>query len=168
VDDALGRRARRRLRYAAVGSVLVCLFFVVFGAFEAWDSYHRLPRVYASLRARGLPATARLVRCAPGIGGGRGVGCRLSLTFAGRERTWDYPEDAPQFERLAAGAAIPVLVDPRNPNTVYTVHDVDHRTNAGTSPGFWYGIVLLVVGLAGLSFLLWLSRPTLPGRQWRR
>jgi len=136
----------------------VCLFFVTFGAFTAWDSYHRLPRVYAVLRARGVPATARLVRCAPGIGGGRGVGCRLSLSFEGRVRTWNYPEDSAQFRGLAVGAAVPVLVDPSNSHTVYTVRDVDHRTNAGASPPFWYGVVLVVLGVAGFTWLLWLRR----------
>jgi hypothetical protein len=46
------------------GASLVCLFFLAYGAFLAWDSYHRLPHAYAVLRARGVPATANLVRCA--------------------------------------------------------------------------------------------------------
>src|SRR5438045_1236826 len=66
VDDTRRRRARRRLLYLAVGASSVCLFFVTYGAFLAWDSYHHLPHVYAALRARGVPATANLVRCAGG------------------------------------------------------------------------------------------------------
>jgi hypothetical protein len=144
----------------------VCLFFVAYGAFLAWDSYHRLPHVYAALRARGVPATANLVRCAPGIGIYRGVHCRLSLRFDGRLRTWNYPEDSAQFKGLAGGEAIPVLVDPNNSSIVYTLRDVEHGTNAGTSPVFWYGVVLVVLGLAGFAFLLRLRRPTMPRPRW--
>ena len=93
VDDTGRRGALRRLRFYAALAILVCLFFVTYGAFLAWDSYHRLPHVYAALRARGVPATANLVRCAPGIGIYHGVRCRLSLRFDGRLRTWNYPED---------------------------------------------------------------------------
>jgi hypothetical protein len=162
MNDTRRRRALRRLRLYAALAILVCLFFVTYGAFVAWDSYHRLPRVYASLRARGVPATANLVRCAPGIGIYHGVRCRLSLRFDGRHRTWDYPEDSAQFKGLAVGAAIPVLVDPNSSSTVYTVHDVEQRTNAGTSVVFWYGVGLVVFGLAGFAGLLWLRRPTMP------
>jgi len=166
VDDTDRRGALRRVRFYAALAILVCLFFVTYGAFLAWDSYHRLPRVYAALRARGVPATANLVRCAPGIGIYHGVRCRLSLRFDGRLRTWKYPEDSAQFKGLAVGAAIPVLVDPDNADTVYTRRDVEHTTNAGISPVFWYGVVLVVLGLAGFAFLLRLRRPTMPKPRW--
>ena len=166
VDDTDRRGALRRVRFYAALAILVCLFFVTYGAFLAWDSYHRLPRVYAALRARGVPATANLVRCAPGIGVYHGVRCRLSLRFNGRLRTWDYSEDSAQFKGLAVGAAIPVLVDPDNADTVYTRRDVEHTTNAGISPVFWYGVVLVVLGLAGFAFLLRLRRPTMPKPRW--
>jgi hypothetical protein len=58
------------------------------------------------------------------------------------------------------------LVDPNNSKTVYTVHDVEHGTNAGTSVTFWYGIGLVVFGLAGLAGLFWLRRPTMPQPRW--
>jgi hypothetical protein len=158
VDDSVGRRARHRLAFYGVIWVLLCLFFVVFGAFDVWGSYHRLPHTYARLRAHGMPATASLVKCAPGIGGGRGVGCRVSLGFAGHVRTWNYPEDAHQFDGLRAGAPIPVLVDPSEPTTVYTVRDVERRTNAGaSSPVLWFGVVLVGIGLAGFAWLVRLA-----------
>jgi hypothetical protein len=144
----------------------VCLFFVAYGAFLVWESYDSLPHVYAALRARGVPATANLVRCAPGIGIYHGVRCQLSLRFDGRVRTWDYPEDSTQFEGLTVGAPIPVFVDPTDSSIVYTLRDVEHRTNAGTSPVFWYGVVLVVLGLAGFAFLLRLSRSTMPRPRW--
>jgi hypothetical protein len=155
VDDSVGRRARHRLALYGVMWALLCMFFVVFGAFNIWDSYHRLPHTYARLRTGGVQATANLVKCAPGIGGGRGVGCRVSLRFAGRVRTWNYPEDAHQFDGLSAGAPIPVLVDPSDPRTVYTARDVERRTNAGaSSPVLWFGVVLVGIGLAGFAWLL--------------
>jgi hypothetical protein len=166
VDDMRRRRALRRLRFYAAFAILVCLFFVIYGAFVAWDSYHRLPRVYASLRVRGVPATANLVRCGPGFGAYRGVRCRLSFRFDGRLRTWTYPEDSAQFKGLAVGGAVPVLVDPSHTSTVYTVRDVERRTNAGTSVVFWYGVGLAVLGLAGIAGLLWLRRPTMPKPRW--
>ena len=67
---------------------------------------------------------------------------------------------------LLWGAAIPVLVDPSNSSIVYTLRDVEHGTNAGTSPVFWYGVVLVVLGLAGFAFLLRLRRPTMPRPRW--
>lgn len=155
MDDSVGRRARHWLAFYGVIWALLCLFFVVFGAYSAWDSYHRLPQRYARLRTHGVQATANLVKCAPGIGGGRGVGCRVSLRFAGHARTWDYPEDVRQFEGLRAGAPIPVLVDASDPATVYTVRDVERQTNAGaSSPLLWFGVVLVGIGLAGFAWLL--------------
>ena len=154
--------ARRRLRFYVIVLVLVCLFFVVYGAFLAWDSYHRLPHRYSLLRAHGVRTTAKLVECAPGVGGGRGVGCRLSIRLGGLARTWNYPEDSSQFRGLPVGSAIPVLVDPGNSKTIYTVHDVERRTNAGaSSPVFWYGIILAAVGLAGFIWLVRLGLPRL-------
>jgi hypothetical protein len=157
------RRARRRLRYWELGWILLCLFFLGYGISLVWKSERSLPGAYATLRSRGVPATARLVRCAPGIGGGRGVGCRISFDYQGRTPTWDYPEDSHQFDGLQPGAPIAVLVDPHDPQTVYTVHDVDRRTNAGiTSPVLWYGVVLIALGLAGFSGFLWIVRPRRP------
>jgi hypothetical protein len=135
--------------------VVLCVFFVGFGAYTAWDSYYRLPHRYAALRHAGVRATANLVRCAPRLGGGNGIGCRISLSYAGHSRTWNYPENSSQFERLPAGAGIPVLVDPEHTATVYTVRDVDKETNAGlSSPLLWFGVVLVGVGLAGLVWFV--------------
>jgi hypothetical protein len=38
VDDSAGRRARHRLALYGVMWASLCLFFVVFGAFDIWDS----------------------------------------------------------------------------------------------------------------------------------
>jgi hypothetical protein len=52
-----------------------------------------------------------------------------------------------------------VLVDPSHPTTVYTVRDVERRTNTGlSSPVLWLGVVFAGLGLAGLAGLAWLLR----------
>jgi hypothetical protein len=135
--------------------VLVCVFFVGFGAYTAWDSYYRLPHRYAALRYAGVRATANLVRCAHGLGGGNGVGCRIRLSYAGHSRTWNYSEDSSQFERLPTGSAIPVLVDPKHTATVFTVRDVEQETNAGvSSPLLWFGVVFVGIGVVGLVWFV--------------
>jgi hypothetical protein len=147
--------ARRWLVFYAILWSSLCLFFVVFGGYTAWHSYVGLPHAYARLRAHGVRADASLVRCAPGLGGGRGVGCRLSLRFEGRTRAWNYPENSRQFESLPVGSQVPVLVDPSHPTTVYTVRDVERGTNTGlSSPVLWLGVVFAGLGLAGLAWLL--------------
>lgn len=95
--------------------------------------------------------------------GGAARGCRVTgvrhheckLTLAGR--TWTYSEDYPQFNGLATGAPVEVLVDPRRPTTVYTAHDVAVRSDAGFGVLAIVGIVFAVAGFLGLAFLLWLQ-----------
>jgi hypothetical protein len=132
------------------------------GAFSTWPWERVRCACSSSPTARflcGRATTASLTST-------RRVRCQLSLRFDGRVRTWDYPEDSTQFEGLTVGAPIPVLVDPTDSSIVYTLRDVEHRTNAGTSPVFWYGVVLVVLGLAGFAFLLRLSRSTMPRPRW--
>jgi hypothetical protein len=149
----------RKLRRLELGWILLCLFFLGYGASLVWKSERSVPAAYRALRSRGIPATAQLVACGPGHGH-HGTDCRLSLDYRGQTRSWIYPEDSPQFEHLQPGASVSVLVDPGHPATVYTVHDVDRGTNTGiTSPVLWYGVVLICIGLAGLAGLLWFVRP---------
>jgi hypothetical protein len=153
-------QARKRLRRYAIGLLAVCLFFVVYGAYTIWDSTSRLPHQYARLRDHGVRAGATFRGCRiPPLG--RVRRCRLSLRFDGRVRTWVYPENYAQFRALPVGAAVPVLVDPSDPSTVYTVTDVERRTNAGgtDSPVFWLGLVFVGIGLAGVGGFAWLLRP---------
>jgi Protein of unknown function (DUF3592) len=137
-----------------------CLFFVVYGAYTIWESSSRLPHQYARLRDHGARADATFRGCAiPPFG--RDRRCRLSLRLDGRVRTWDYPENYAQFRTLRVGAPVPVLVDPSDRTTVYTVTDVERRTNAGSadSPLFWFGVVLVGIGLAGVGGFVWLTYP---------
>ncbi|HET6916719.1 MAG TPA: DUF3592 domain-containing protein [Acidimicrobiales bacterium] len=131
-----------------VVAALVAVFFAVFGVFIAWHSLVTLPRTYDMLQAHGIPSTATLEKCAPGIGGGRGVGCRLSLSIDGLTREWNYPENSRQFYGLPIGSGVPVLVEPSSPGTVYTVTDVRDRTNAGFGPVVVLGIVFMLLGIA--------------------
>ncbi len=131
---------------------------VGFGAFTTWDSLVSLPHKYDQLRSNGTQATAYLVVCAPGIGGGRGIGCRLRLSFDGQTRTWAYPEDSGQFEQLRPGAPVTMLVDPADPATAYTMRDVEARTNAGWSPPALFGVALTLIGLVALTWLARMAR----------
>ena len=153
-------QARKRLRRYAIGWLAVCLFFVVYGAYTIWDSTSRLPHQYARLRDHGVRADATFRGCAiPPFG--RDQRCRLSLRLDGRVRTWVYLENYAQFRALRVGAAVPVLVDPKNRSTVYTVTDVERRTNAGGADSglFWLGVVFVGIGLAGVGGFVWLLRP---------
>lgn len=134
---------------------LVAVFLVAFGAHIVYESAYGLGHQYDVLKQRGVEVDGQLVNCAPGIGGGRGVGCRVRLLYQSSARTWDYPEDASQFDRLQPGDAVPMLVDPRRPSTAYTVRDVQQRTNAGVGAVLALGLVYVVVGVIGL---LWSAR----------
>lgn len=143
-----------RLGTAVASAAGVCVFLLGYGTFLVWQGLVTLPHTYDQLRRTGASATAQVVLCAPGIGGGRGTGCRLRLVFAGQARTWAYPEDSRQFEHLAPGAPVAMLVDPADPDTAYTRHDVEARTNAGSSPPTALGVALGAAGLAGLTGLV--------------
>ena len=145
------------LRVGVASFVLVCLFVIGLGVYSIWNSVVSLPATYAALQESGVPANAKIDRCASGIGGGRGVGCELSLTYAGSRLVWDYPENSAQFARLPGGSLVSVLVDPAHPDTVYTVTDVRARTNTGFGPMAIFGIACVLAGLLGV----WLLRRTL-------
>ena len=140
-------------------TLVVCLpllgvFFVGFGAHIAYESLHGLAHRYDTLSSRGVRADASLVKCAPGIGGGRGVGCRLNLKYGSVHRTWDYPQNSSQFAGLRPGQPVTMLVDPAHPTVAYTVHDVEARTNTGLGPVFFLGAAFLVIGVAGLGWFI--------------
>jgi hypothetical protein len=109
------------------------------------------PRIYRSLADHGVPTLAS-AHCG-------GDGCELTYTFAGRRHTNDYGHDLSQFCRCPA--ATPVLVDPDDPATMFTVHDVEHGTNAGIGV---YSVAVIGIGLflAGLAALFFLTLRRLP------
>lgn len=130
--------------------LLVCAFFVVFGVATTWKAASGLPQTYSHLSSHGVRATALFAGCR--VTGIRDHECRLTLAYGGRTRTWGYSEDFPQFHGLSVGALVPVVVDPEHPTTVYTVHDVETRYDAGFGVLAIFGIVLTVVGVLGLAW----------------
>ena len=143
------RQAEKRLRRYVILWLSVCLFFVVYGVYQIWDGTYRLPHQYERLRTDGIRVTATFRGC--GLQPlGRVIHCRLSLRFEGRVRSWIYPENHAQFRGLQAGSPVPVLVDPSNPKTVYTVTDVEHGTNTGGAKSvlLWLGVAF--IGVLGL------------------
>jgi Bacterial PH domain len=149
-------RARRAsIRLTIVAWSVVCFFFLIFGIVTAWHAASDLPTTYSRLEAHGVHATSTFAGCR--VTGVRRHECRLTLAFGGRTRTWTYSEDYPQFNRLAVGAPVDVIVDPKHPATVYTAHDVAVRYDAGFSVLAILGIVFAVAGFLGLAFLLWLQ-----------
>jgi|SRR5579863_2537392 len=138
--------------------LLLCLFFVGLGASIVVNSLFTFPHRYAVLSSRGVRIEGTLVKCGPGIGGGNGTGCEVHITFKGFSRTWDYPENSPQFNGMSPGDRIPMLVDPANPNDAYTVLDVRDRTNTGFGVLFSLGCAFILIGLGGLWWTLTLQR----------
>jgi hypothetical protein len=136
--------------------VLVCGFLLVFGAVTSWHAWKDLPHTYSRLRSQGVPAAARFVGC--DVVDLRTHRCQLTLTYQGTTRTWKYPQDYLQFQNLPVGSAVPVLVDPEHPATVYTVHDVDSGWDAGFGGLAVFGAALAVLGALGLVFSVWLLR----------
>jgi hypothetical protein len=151
------RRARWSNKFILALWLVLSLFFVGYGIYTAWHSVVALPRTYAHLRRSGVPATAQLASCGH-YGGGRGVACRLQLSYAGTTRTWDYPNDVHQFHGLPLGAPIAMLIDPANPAVAYTVRDVDANTNAGWGIVSFFGVALALAGAIGLFWCVQLIR----------
>lgn len=148
------RRVSRRVQQATW--FLLCLFLVAFGIATAWNAASDLPHTYSRLSSQGVRATAIFVGCrVTGIGDDE---CRLSLTYQGHTRVWSYSEDFPQFDHLPVGAPVDVLVDPKHPTTVYTVHDVAARYNAGFGGLEIAGIAMAVVGVLGFGWSFWSKR----------
>lgn len=126
---------------------------------RGWDVYRRgvgdlsaAADVRRSGRSR-VPALAT-VHCSPDS-------CELTYTFAGRTHTNDYSNELAQFCHCAA--ATPVLVDPSDPATMFTVHDVQRGTNAGLGV---FSVATIVIGLffGGLAVFSFLTLRKLPSR----
>ena len=145
-------------RTGLIAIVLLCLFFIGIGTSTVINTLYTFPHRYGLLASGGVSVDGTLVKCAPGIGGGRGIGCEVHLNYEHFNRTWEYPENSPQFNGLTPGSRIPMLVDPSNPNIAYTVLDVRQRTDSGLGVLFFFGCALVVVGIAGLWWVLTLQR----------
>jgi Protein of unknown function (DUF3592)/Bacterial PH domain len=161
------RRTRRELRVGLWTAIVCGLTFVAIGASMVANAAQR-PHVYARLRKDGVLTTAQFEGCSPvDRFDNRDIVCRLSLTYLGRTRRWDYRDDYRQFDHLAIGDPVPVLVDPAHPTIVYTVHDVDSNDNAGVfSVVGIVGMAMIVLGLASLVFVMRMRRAH--QRRWQK
>lgn len=143
---AAGRRDRptpKPVRAVAIGSlVLILLFLLGAGAYLILRSLVIVPREYDRLAAVGVPAKGQVVSCYHG----KGADCWLSYTYGGVSRRAVYGQDLGQFG--AVGSAVDLLVDPSDPSTVFTVHDVRTRY-----VGAWEVMIglLMLVGAAVLG-----------------
>ena len=135
--------------------LLLALFLLGFGAHLLWTGAWVLPRTYDRLARAGLPVNLVVDRCAPGLGGGHGLACDVSLTYAGAHHEWVYPYEVGQFAPYQPGETVPALLDPRHPDTVYTVRNVEDRWGAGlVSVNGFLGVGTELFGLA-FAWLLW-------------
>ena len=155
------RHAERQQRWIFGTMVVLGLFVVGFGVRTTVEAAHR-PHTYALLRERGIRLDARFEGCGHVDRFDKNPKddvCRLTVTYLGRTRKWDYRDDYPQFDHLAVGAPVGVLLDPDHPSTVYTVHDVDTRQNAGVfSIIGLFGMGMVVAGSGLLLYLVTLAR----------
>jgi hypothetical protein len=136
-------------------AIVLGLFFIGMGVYTTWDAATNRPHLYAVLRDRGVPLTASFAGCS----GGRDDICRLTVTYRGTSRTWDYGENHPQFDRLSRGDPVAVLLDPRHPQTVYTVRDVQTDYDTGVLSGSSIlGVGFVIFGVAALGFGTWFYR----------
>ena len=151
----LAKRSRVKLMltvWALVPAAAFCL-----GGWGLKHSIYDLPRTYDTLEQRGVPTPARFGGC------GRDS-CRLRTAYGGLSRSWDYSQNHAQFDRLALGASVPVLVDPHRPTTAYTVVDVERRTNAGFGVLAGFTLIVTLLGVIGLPWSVMWSRGFL--REW--
>jgi hypothetical protein len=138
---AVRRFDKREKRGLQIPLVMVAI--LTLGAFAAsWETLLARPAAYETLRTSGALANAR-VNCSDDP-------CTLTYTYAGRTHKNGYDNDRRQFgpSRYAL-----VLIDPKHPKTMYTVHDVQRNTNAGFG-AFGIFCLLATVGLAILTVIL--------------
>jgi hypothetical protein len=157
-SDVRARRVNRQLKWTFASVVILALFFIGFGISTAVDAAHR-PHTYAQLRDHGVRRNARFDGCGHVDRFDKNSQddvCRLTVSYQGHTRRWDYQDDYPQFDHLAVGARVPVLLDPNHPTTVYTVHDVETNDNAGIFS--LTGLFGVGMSLAGVGILVWIAR----------
>ena len=148
--------SRTRVVLSLGAALLVLATLVGLGVHGLVTSLVTRPHAYDVLESRGVVRQATVVECRAGLGGGHGRACKLSLTYGGSTRTWVYGENSAQFDGLARRASVEVLVDPLQPDTVYTRTDVAAGTNTGWGPAAFFSLaaLLLAVGLASALFTL--------------
>jgi hypothetical protein len=153
------RLARRRVakrggpskgKHAVLGFMVTWVFPALLVAgmlFALWMgrySLYALPRTYDRLQSSGVRVSATLGYVnPPGIDRFKDNDYyTLTYAFGGRSRTKNVFENWDQFDGVDLGQTVPVLVDPKDPDTAFSVADVRARTNSGI--GLLSGLSLLI------------------------
>ena len=111
------------------------------------------PQTYRALAEHGV-VTLATFHCDRGD-------CDLTYTYAGHEYTNRYGNDLDQFSQWPPRTL--VLVDPGHPATMFTVHDVQHGTNAGLGV---FSVLTILIGLffVGMAVMHFVALRNVPDR----
>jgi hypothetical protein len=129
------------------------VFFIGLGTYITWDAVATRPAVYETLEQRGVKTDARVDYHEVGFSG-RDNYYSLTVTFRGGTYSTHYHNNYKQFESVQPGDTVPALVDPENPEVIYTVADVHEGTNAGFGVLAAFGIAMTIAGLYGLVYFI--------------
>jgi hypothetical protein len=145
-------RSTRRVKAVLAFWWLVPVVFIAIGIWGTYETMVKLPRDYALLEQGGVRLEATFAGCT----GGRDEKCRLRLPE--RRGIWEYARNFSQFDGLAVGDPVQVVVDPEHPQRRYTALDLQRHTNEGFGVLFLFSILIGIAGVVGVPFLLGFSR----------
>jgi hypothetical protein len=145
-------RSTRRVMVALAFWWLVPATFVGLAGWGTYETMVKLPRDYSSLEQRGIRFEATFAGCTRGLD----ETCRLRLPE--RPTVWQYAHNHQQFDGLAVGDPVEVVVDPEDPARRYTALDLQRHTNEGFGVLFMFSILLGIAGVVGVPFLVRFSR----------
>jgi hypothetical protein len=145
-------RSTRRVKVALAFWWLLPATCVGLACWGTYETMVKLPRDYSLLEQRGIPLEATFAGCTRG----RDKKCRLQLSE--RPNAWEYRHNFSQFDGLAVGEPVEVVIDPEHPERRYTALDLQRHTNEGFGVLFVFSILIGIAGVVGVSFLLRFSR----------
>jgi hypothetical protein len=146
------RSPKRRSRLGTFVLAWLYPFVLVLGLITAiwgcWYTMYRLPHAYNTLEDRGV----RVVGQPDYREDGDRDYIAVTFTYRGRTREERVFDSVNQFRYSRAGTLekVPVLVDPEDPDTAFTVYDVRARTNTGLSFFPIFVICALIFCVVGL------------------
>jgi hypothetical protein len=155
-------RSTRRVKVALAFWWLVPATCVGLACWGTYETMVKLPRDYSLLEQRGIRLEATFAGCT----GGRDEKCRLRLPE--RPVAWEYAHNLPQFDGLAVGDPVDVVVDPDHPERRYTALDLQRHTNEGFGVLFAFSLLIGIAGVVGVPFLLRFSRTMVRLAQLRK
>jgi hypothetical protein len=138
---------RKGLRFCAALFVVGAIGMFIAAATAIFER----PQTYRALSDHGV-VTLATFDC-------DGDNCDLTYTYAGRTHTNRYGNDLDQFSHRPPRTL--VLVDPNHPATMFTVHDVQHTTNAGLGV---FSVFTILIGLCfgAMAAMFFVSLRNLP------